>query len=261
MHMKIRMQVNEAQTSETAWKTLYIVGGTAALIAVLIFRRNFGAELDLFRGFGVFAIPETTPSNAVEWFVLFQDDWLVGLLLFALFDLINYGLVGLIFLALYGALRHVNKGAMIAAVSFGFVGIAVYVASNQAFAMLTLSNHYAGATTDAQRSVFLAAGEAILAIHNPGIIYQGTGIYASLFLVLLAGMIISVVMLHSAVFNKVTAYTGLVANFFALGYFLALGLAPAWVWLPVTISAPFRLIWYVLIAVKLFQLAKDIDKR
>ena len=36
-----------------------------------------------------------------------------------------------------------------------------------------------------------AAGEALLAINNPGAVDQGTGIYLSLFLVTLAGLLIS----------------------------------------------------------------------
>ena len=71
---------------------------------------------------------------------------------------------------------------------------------------------------------------------------------------LLSGFFISVVMLGSAVFRKATAYSGLLANGLALGFFAALLFAPALSWLPPTISAPFRLIWYILIAVGLFRL-------
>ena len=66
-------------------------------------------------------------------------------------------------------------------------------------------------------------------------------------------------MLRSDVFGKATAYTGILANVFALGYFVALAFAPAIVWVPPTISAPFRLIWYVLIAIGLFRLAATIN--
>ena len=224
------------------------------MIAVVLFRRNLGAELSLSRGFGLLNVPEPVPSSAIDWFTLIQNDVFVGLTLLGVFDLVNYALVGLIFLALYGALRQVARSSMVAAVTMALVGIAVYFASNQALSMLSLSNRYAVATTDAQRAMFLSAGEALLAIHNPGELSQGTGIYLSLFLVLASGLLISIVMLRSTVFSKATAYTGLLANGFALGYFAALVFAPTLVWLPLSISAPFRLIWYILIAVRLFQL-------
>jgi len=246
-------QIIPAETSASAWKTLYRGGGVAILIAVLLFRRNIGAEITLFSDYPI-------PDTAIGWFTLFQNNRLLGLAYFELFDIINYALVGLMFLAVYGALRRANRSAMVIATAFGFVGIAVYFASNQVFSMLTLSDQYAAATTDAQRSMFLAAGEAMLAIYNPGAIYQGTGIYVSLFLVLLAGLIISIVMLRSTIFSKATAYAGILANVFGLGYFIALAFAPAILALPPVISAPFRLIWYILIAVKLFRLASAVSE-
>jgi hypothetical protein len=123
--------------------------------------------------------------------------------------------------------------------------------------MLSLSENYAASTTDAQRATFQAAGEALLAVNNPGALHQGTGIYLSLFLVLLAGLMMSVVMLRSNVFSKVTAVTGILANGFGLGYFIVLAFAPTILALPFVLSAPFRVIWYFLIARKLFQLRKD----
>ncbi len=199
-------------------------------------------------------MPATTPINAGDWFTLLQNDLFVGLALFNLIDLINYALVGLIFLALYGALRGINKSAMVIATVFGFVGIAVYFASNQAFSMLDLSKHYADAATDVQRAMYLAAGEALLAIDNPGTIYQGTGMYLSYLFVLLAGLITSVVMLRSQIFSRWAAYAGILANILALGQFVALAVAPAIIWLPPTLSAPLRMVWYILIAVGLFRL-------
>jgi hypothetical protein len=249
-------QAVDSEIADPGWKGLYKTGAAAAVIAVLFFRRNFGTEMVAFRGFGIFDVPAAHPGNAAGWFTLLQNDKLLGLVLLDVVDLINYALVGLIFLALYGALRRVSQCALVTATTFGLAGIAAYFASNQTFAMLSLSNRYAAATTDAQRAIFLAAGEALLAIHNPGVIYQGTGIYTSLFLVLLAGLIISIAMLRSSVFNKATAWVGIAANGICLLHFVALAFVPALIALPASISALFRVTWYVLIASRLFQLGK-----
>ena len=79
---------------------------------------------------------------------------------------------------------------MIVATTFGFVGIAVYFSSNQAFSMLSVSDRYAVATSDAQRTFVQVAGESLLAIHNPGDITQGAGVHLALFLVLFSGLLI-----------------------------------------------------------------------
>jgi hypothetical protein len=249
--------MTQPETTDSAWKGLYRIGGAAILIAVVIFRRNFGAEMMGFRGFGIFGVPATPPSSAIDWFTLLQNNRFVGLALLDAVDIVNYALVGLMFLALYGALRQANRGAVTVATAFGLAGMAVYFASNQAFAMLSLSDQYAAATSDAQRSALLAAGQALLAIHNPGAIYQGLGIYMSLLLVALAGLIASIVMLRGSVFGKTTAWMGIAANGLVLGYFVTLAFAPALRAVPHVISAPFRVIWYILIARRLFQLGSS----
>jgi hypothetical protein len=146
---------------------------------------------------------------------------------------------------------------MLIATTAGLIGITVYFASNQALAMLALSERYAAAASEVQRSAYLAAGETLLAVNNPDSIYQGAGITVSLFLVLLAGLIVSAVMLRSAAFGKATAIIGILANGIGLCVFLTLAFLPAIYWLPHPISAPFRVIWYFLIALKLFRLARQ----
>jgi hypothetical protein len=194
------------------------------------------------------------PGSALDWFALLQDNPFLGLILLDLFDIVNYVLVGLIFLTLYGSLKRANKVAMIVATASALVGVAVYLASNQAFAMLALSDQYAVASSDATRAMYLAAGEALLAIHDPG------GTHLSLLLVALAGLIASVVMLRSRVFGKATATVGVVANSLVLTYFVALPVVPAIAFLFPAASAPFRLLWYILIARRLFRLWRGVPE-
>lgn len=55
---------------------------------------------------------------------------------------------------------------------------------------------------------------------------------------LLAGLIISVVMLRSSACGKATASIGMLANGIGLCYFLALAFLPAFYWLPRLASMP-----------------------
>ncbi len=169
----------------------------------------------------------------------------------------NYALLGLMFLALYPALRRNNETYIRIAVILGLVGVVVYFASNQAFAMLSLRGHYAAATTEAQRAPLLAAGEALLAINNPGAVHQGTGIYLSFLLVTLAGLIISSVMLRSVIFSRLTAYLGILSHVLLLGYFVTLIFAPSLIAIPHATAATPLVLWELLIGRKLFQLAQD----
>ena len=145
--------VVDTGASNDSWKGLFIVGGVAALVAGVVFRRNLGPEVYLITG-------QAPPVSAIDWFTLLQDNRLPGLTLLNLFDVVDYALAGLMFLALCVALWRYNKSYSLIATVLGFVGIAVFFASNTALSMLTLSDQYAAATTDAQRSIFLAAGQA-----------------------------------------------------------------------------------------------------
>ena len=248
-------QVNP-QDGNFAWKTLYRLGGIAAMLAVFVFRRNLGAELMLLRGL-IPAVPAVLPADAAGWFDLLHQHPLIGLTLLEVFDLVEYALVGVVFLSVCVALWKVNRSAVLVATALGWAGILTYFASNQAFALLALSGRYAAATSQIQQASYLAAGEALLAINNPGAFHQGTGIYVCMFLVPLAGLSMSVIMLRGDTFNKATAVTGILANSLILCYFPILAFAPSLIVLPFVLSAPLRVIWYFLLALRLFKLAMD----
>jgi len=245
--------VTHAETTDSAWKGLYKIGGVAALIAGIIFRRNLGPEISLFSA-------QKQPGTIIDWFTLLQNNRLLGLSYLNLFDIVDYALVGLMFLALYVALRRANKSYMAIATTLGFIGITVYFASNTAFSMLSLSDQYAAATTDAQRSIFLAAGQAVLAINNPGAIYQGTGIYMSFLLLAVAGLMISVVMLRNNIFSRVTAYVGILASAFDLAYCITFAFMPAITIYLLSAAGLLLMIWHILIGLRLFQLGRPFQE-
>ncbi len=240
--------------TDLAFRKLYKIGGVAAMIAAAFFRRNLDAEFLLLRNLGIFKFGPSAPPNAVlDWFSLLQSNKLLGLTLLNFFDVVNYALVGMIFLALCVALRRVSPAGMAMAAGLSFAGITIYFASNQALAMLSLSNQYAAATTVEQRAILLAAGKALLAIHRHNN-YSGGGLYPSFLLISIAGLIIALVMLRGKKFTKGTAYTGILATGFGLAYYIVLVIMPGLVFIPVSISAVFLLIWYILIGLRLLQL-------
>jgi hypothetical protein len=182
--------------------------------------------------------------------------------LLSVFDFVNYALVGLMFLAVYVALRQTSKSYTLIAAVLGFLGVGIYIVSNSAFPMLSLSNQYFSATTEAQRSSLLAAGQAVLSYgYNPTAIYQSAGYYMSLLLVAVAGLIMSLVMLHTRIFYRATGYVGIVASacdlIFLVGFIFVpqtdvclLGL------LCISSGGLFITIWHLLIGIKLFKLSR-----
>jgi hypothetical protein len=215
---------NNTSKSTYAWETLHRVGGMAAL-AVLVL---IPVQMVVF-----FLWP--LPSSVIGWFTLFHDNALVGLLDMDLLLIVDYLLLIGVFSALWASLRRVNESLMAIALILQLVATATYLASTVAFEMLTLSNQYATATTEVERSIFLAAGQAMLAT------WQGTAFDVSYVLSAIAILIVSAVMLRSHhLFSKTTGYAGLSAGVLALvpptagtvGLILSLvSLVPMVIWL------------------------------
>jgi len=228
--------MNQAAT----WKPFYRVGAVAAMLSALLFRRNIGAEVSLFTGM------ETIPATASDWYALLQANPIVGLSFLAFFDLFNYILVGVIFLALAAALWQVNKSAIALALASGLLGIVINLASNISLTMLSLSQRYASVTSAAQRADLLAAGQAALAGSGSLSAIPGTGTLVSLLLVALAGLLFSFVLLPS---HRGTAILGLLASSCDLAYCLVFPLTPiAPVYLLLAAAGLFWMLWHLLVA-------------
>lgn len=238
---------------------LYRLSGIAALLAAVVFRRNWSAEFFLLRMTGVISRgPTEAPGSASGWFSLFQDDALVGMILFNVVDLVNYALVGILLLGLYAALRGMNRTAAGLALAGGWLGVAVAFASNRSLAMLRLSRHYAAAVGTVERDALLATGEALLAVDNPATVQAGSGETAALLLITLSAIMMAVLMRHHPAFGRRTAWLGIAAEGIQMGTFAALTLAPspALLALPPSLAAPLRLVWYLLVGRRLIQLAR-----
>lgn len=237
-------KVTPSETAGSRWKSLYKVGAAAALLAAVVL------SIEVI----IFAIwPQ--PGTVTGYFTLFQSNRIIGLLDLYLLEIVAYILFVPIFLAIYVALRRTNESYMMLAIILAITGIAVFLATNNPFSMLSLSNQYAAATTDAQRNILLAAGQAILANTNQRAV---EGFNIGFLLLSLAGLIVSTVMLRSNVFSRVTAYVGVLTFVFSLADYFRIIFLPSILLLLLVLaiaSALLIVVWFVLIARRLFQLA------
>ena len=133
------------------------------------------------------------------------------------------------------------------ALAFGLVGAAAFFSSNPAASMLTLSDQYAAAGGEAQRAMYLAAGQAVLAL------FTSSAYHASYILGSIAGLTMSVVMLRSPAFGRTAGYAGIAANVLGFGLYVPV----IGVWLSLLSVIPFLMIWYVLVARRLLRLARS----
>jgi Domain of unknown function (DUF4386) len=182
------------------WQTLQRVGGVSAIIILAL----MPVQMVVFLNW-------PPPNTVVGWFLLFQNNPLVGLIDMNLLLILDYVLMLMVFLALWAYLRRANESLMAIALILQVVATATYFASTAAFEMLSLSNQYSAANTQVEKSMLLAAGYTMLAT------WQGTAFNVGYVLGGIALVIVSAVILRSRdFFSKVTGYAGMAAGVLAL---------------------------------------------
>ncbi len=221
-------------TTDSRWNWLYKISAAAALLFVVF----LPIQILVF-----FVSPP--PDTVAGWFTLFQNNRLFGLLDLDLLLMIDQVLTMLVFLALYVALRETGESFMAIGLVLGLASTVLFIASNPAFAMLSLSDQYAAAVTDAQRAALLAAGQVVMTS------WQGSAFQASYFLGSIASIIFSAVMLRTKLFSRTTAYFGILANVIALGLYVPeIGTYIS------IFSVVFLWAWYLLMGLRFFMLGR-----
>jgi len=239
-----------SDNSDSKWKSLYKVGGMAAILAAVL----------LLIEIIVFTIwPQ--PTTVLGHFTLFESNKLIGLIDFYLLEFVAYILFIPMFFAIYMALRRFNESYMVIGVVLAMVGIAIFLATNNPFSMLSLSNQYMTATTEAQKSMLLAVGQAMLVNTNQRAV---GGFNTGFLLVSIAGLLYSVVMLHSNIFSKKIAYVGILTFAISLVDYFRVIFLPSEVILLLVIailSGILLLVWLILVGRRLIQLSGELSTK
>ena len=230
----------DSGAADLTWGPLYKVGAaagvvTAVLIAIVV----------------IIFVAWRPPTTVFGWFSLFNSNPLLGLLDMDLLLIADELLLGLILLALYAALRRTHPSFMLIALTLGLIGNADKVASATAFQMLSLGGQYASATTEAERNMALAAGQAMLAT------WQGTAYDVGYVVLGIALLLTAVVMLRSTLFTRRTAYVGIVLGVMSLVPPTA---GPIGLLFSLASLVPLE-IWYILVARRLARLDHGLSKR
>lgn len=236
-------QMAESETAESRWQGLYQLGGvTALIIAVLLIGEMV-----------VYAI-SPRPDTAIEYFAIFHANWLAGLLYFDLLGMFSYLLFVPTILALYVLLRRTSEAVMIVATALFFVGIADFFATNTAFSMLSLTAQYAAAETDAERAMFLTAGQTMITLFNEN------AFLVSYVIVSASWAMIAAVMLRSNLFNQLTAYAGIIAGAAGITAVILEHVSANTLYIAIFfyfVAIVFLFVWVVLVGRRLYRLRRE----
>jgi len=229
--------------NDSAFGSLCKAGGIASFVFI-VYSLITIVILSVFGG---------PPSTASEAFSMLQTNRTLGLLRMDLLTVIFIPLYYLIFLGIFLALHGQKNVLSIIALISVFVGITLFLATPSGFSMLTLSDKYATATSEPEQNQLLAAGEAILASD----MWHGTGAIFGGILIQFGALLFSIVMLPGNIFNKLTAYVGIITHGLDFAHLFFLLLIPPVGVILLAIAGTLYLLWFPLIGVRLIQIGKQ----
>jgi hypothetical protein len=242
-------QEQEGTDAAREWKGIYLLGAVTTIIVLL------GVILDIIVGSvtgggNLTALPKT----AIDKFAELQKNCLLDLYGMDLLNVINQLILIPAYFALYAAHRkHQNALAALALIVF-LIGTTLFVANNTALTMLDLSNKYIAATSDAQKTLIAAGGEAMLAKGSHG----SMSAFVGFLLPNIAGIIMSFVMLTGNVFGRVNSWFGIIGSIMIIMYLVLVTFTPGMKSVALAISAPggiLLMVWMVLFTIRLFKMS------
>lgn len=224
------------------WRTIYLVGGVAALLSFMgtVGDIVFGSNTDI----------TLIPQTAIERFAEFNESWLLGLYHLDFLNVLTAILMIPAYFALVGLHRNKNLPYALIAAVLTLIGTIIFVSNNTALPMLELSNKYYSVADQSQRTLIAAAGEAMLAQGAHG----SFGALMGFMFQSVAGFSMALVLLHGKIFSKLVSWLGVIGTALLLIYVILVTFVPALESIAVIMAAPgglLALVWTLLIGIKL----------
>ncbi|MDX9695447.1 MAG: DUF4386 family protein [Bacteroidales bacterium] len=236
--------------NEKQWKNIYTIGAIATIIVIL------GILLDIFVGSSMGGDLTTIPKTAADRFNQFNQNAWLGLYNLDLLNITNQLFFIPGYFALYAAHRKVNNPFALLTLIVFLTGTILFIVHNTALPMLELSKKYAAAVSEQEKTLFAAAGEALLARGEHG----SAGVFIGFLLPNIAGMMMAVLMYSANIFNKATAITGFLGSLLLSLYIILVTFVPGIEKIAILVAMPgglLSLTWMILFTIRLFKMGRS----
>jgi hypothetical protein len=192
------------------------------------------------------------PTGAAAYFAVYQESPLEMVLRGDFLLMVLIGLYLGTFPALYITLRRLSPVYSALATLFTIISVTMTFSGEATFALLHLAEQYATATSETVQAQLVAAGEAVIAAG----MWHSSASYMNGILLQGSGLMISIIMLRSKDFHKVTAYAGIVANGLDLIQHVIHPFAPEISGILTQVMGLGYFVWFPMLAWDFFRLAK-----
>jgi hypothetical protein len=146
------------------------------------------------------------PTTIVDWFALFNENWMIGLISFDFLYMLSMLASVFLYIALFFALFDMKKALSLFGLIIGLIGLTIYFSSNTSLEMLALSRQYLNAMTELEKGLLIATGQTLY------LIWKGTSYAVYYVLNGIALILFFLAMIKNTNFRKSTSYIGLTAG-------------------------------------------------
>ena len=229
------------------WRSLFKASGIVAQIIALFLL----GEIVVFSVLPSIGEPAQLLSD-------FQKNWLFGLLRFDLLGMISYLLFIPVILSFYFILRRLNESLTLVSTVLFFVGISIFFSTNTGFCVLSLSRQYGAASSVAETTLLLATCQSMITL------FKVNSFMLSYIVVSASWVMISIPMLKSEHFSKLTSWSGIIAGASGIVAEIAENVSVNFRWIAIALyfaAIVFLLIWVITGGLQLYVIGcKQDDK-
>ncbi len=194
-------------------------------------------------------------DNALSFFQTMQENKWIGFLMDDIFSVTLVVLYLFTFLGIFYFLARKHLTLSLVGALMIFTAVILCVSAHSGFSMLHLGEKYWETTDPEMRQQLLAAGEAVI---SRNLWNSTSGFFTGLFLQG-GGFLVSLVMLRSPQFGKVTAISGLIANGLDLGQHLLGHFRFPVPDMILIIAGPIYILWFAGMLVDALRIYRDMQ--
>lgn len=229
--------------SKGSIKNLLIIGIVCSVFIIIL------TILDIVIGTVLGGDLNVIPKTAIDRFNQLQMNPWLGLYYLDVLNMFTSILMIPVFLSLTMIQKRSNRGILYLSLIVFIVSTTVFINNNAGLAMLGLSKHYTSAISS-QKELILAAGESLLIKGAHG----SMGAFLGFVLSMIATMLMSISMIQSKNFGKLTGWIGLSGASLLLVYLILITFVSGTESIAMLIAAPggiLSLVWMILYTLKL----------